>query len=188
MFKGWLGRLRDKVVALRTFDDYLESFEFHNKDAEKKAKDIFVTKFYEAHYTARFTYASLRRYPLDKEHSDEIFEWICVHMRQVLSLLNEAKNKEVVVQGEKLGFALGTFLGSIGYGLTSPQFSDIEKKKQRRIIDYVTEINSKMVELGKSIKPTFIAKRMEKISKEHAGRLSVKQQYLIATIAEIFAS
>ena len=37
-------------------------------------------------------------------------------------------------------------------------------------------------------KPEFIIKRIDKVAKEHAGRISEQQQEFISLIAEIFAS
>ena len=55
-------------------------------------------------------------------------------------------------------------------------------------MNYVDNIKKKMVELDKSVKPKIIAKRFEKIAREHAGGLSAEQQVLIGTIVEIFSS
>ena len=192
MLKGWLERFRDRNAATLTFDYFLERFEYHDKEVKKRAISNFVINFRKSYRLTKRVLTELWFSSTDtfsgKTPSDKIFDQICMFMDDILKSLNEAQDKTIVIQAVHLGWALGLFLGIVEYGLTAPPFSDIEKKKQRKIMDYTAEIKKKMIELDKHIKPEFVAKRFEKIASEHAGGLSEQQQYLIATIAEIFAS
>ena len=190
-FREWLARKRDINAADLTFDNFMGRFEFHDEEAKKIAISNFAINFRKSYRLTKRVLTDLWFVPttmLGGTAKDKIFEQICRFMDEILKSLNEAQDKTIVIQAIHLGYALGLFLGIVEYGLTAPPFSDLEKKKQRRIMNYVDNIKKKMVELDKSVKPKIIAKRFEKIAREHAGGLSAEQQVLIGTIVEIFSS
>lgn len=108
----------------------------------------------------------------------------------------------------RLGYALGTIMAAIEYGIGSPLFSDTayelwrEKETGRysnfdehpreyilSSVDYTVkklrDLESK-TGVRHQVRESFIAERLQKIAREKAGKISMEQLHLIHLLAEKF--
>lgn len=84
-----------------------------------------------------------------------------------------------------LGESLGDFLAAVDYGITDPRF-DYGGNASEQILVSSRSIAQELKEMGKKIRSDFIGNRIQQIAKAHTGKLSQKQQELLARIAVTF--
>ncbi|MDO8656400.1 MAG: hypothetical protein Q7K45_04120 [Nanoarchaeota archaeon] len=162
----------DKDV--KAAEGYLAIFAEQDKKIKAKLDRIFLKRFlnYYHYYKKAF------RDPLD------IVNMLVEITTALQSLSDKAKKITLERQAEILGESLGEFLAIMDYGI--PQWN--QNRKNTDIVKQCQAIGFFLKALRKSIRPTFIKNRIERIAAEHAGKLSIEQQKLFTDIAVIFAA
>lgn len=167
--------------------EFLKLFKIEDQKSSAKSTRQFLSGFLKQYHSAK---KELLRYDPKKDNLKDkinLTARTCEFIARTSYMLESARltateqNKALL-----LGEGLGSFLAAVDYGISSPLFY-CRGDAPEKILASSKSIAKELKERGKKIRSNFIGNRIQQIGKAHAGKLSQKQQELLAQIATIFA-
>lgn len=180
----WFRETRDESSVLKDFIKLMEVEPENKQEVEKVLVPIFLRRFVNGYKAIKKFCAEAKDKP--KEMMD-LDIWVSQAAGSIPSANSRLEPKD---KAHYLGNALGLGLGFVEFGIVSETYKQVAENPSntKRVLGYYTQIKDKMREINKSVRQKFIARRLEKINKKNAGKLSKEQQILITKIAVIFLS
>ena len=174
--------MADENGGIRTGEQiYLQIFRDEDNKAKKELTKEFLNGFLAAYgWTRKKFSASGNAITSVTEKTLESVE----SSKQEFTAFDK-KRHSALENSKSLGKALGFFLAAVDYGVVDPLFNTRDNAPLTLIMK-TREIALRLKMLDQHVNQDFIRKHITALAKKHRGKLSEKQQTLLAQLAAVF--